>query len=368
MEESAQIAGVIRVEAVEGTPGAGLLELWSALETPDASCAEPSPVHWNRESDAPAILLAMRQRLQMRHYSLRTEQAYVAWVWRFIRASGGRHPRQLGKQEVEAFLTQLASDQRVSAGTQNQALAAILFLYRDVLDIDLPWMENVVRAKRSRRAPVVLSRQEVDRLLGVMSGVERLQASLLYGTGMRLMECLRLRIKDVDFARNQIVVRNGKGGKDRHVPLPLVLVVDVERQVTRSLLLHEHDLNAGFGAVWLPDALARKMPKAAIDPGWQYLFPASRRSADPRDGAVRRHHADESILQRAVKKARQQAGILKPATCHTLRHSFATHLLESGADIRTVQELLGHKDVSTTQIYTHVLQRGAGGVISPLDR
>lgn len=361
------------------------LALWDALERAqdaelalppadlaewlsDGLCTEPVQTHWRQDDDAPAVLLKLRNALRARHYSIRTEQAYVAWAWRFMRANGGLHPRHLGGEDVEAFLTQLATSGRVSAGTQNQALAALLFLYRDVLGIDLPWMDKVVRAKRTQRAPVVLSRQEVDRLLGVMHGSERLQASLLYGTGMRLMECIRLRIQDVDFQRNQIIVRFGKGGKDRHVPLPQRLKGDLEAAIERARLLHEHDLAAGFGSVWLPDALARKYPKAASEPGWQYVFPAPRRSSDPRDGVTRRHHVDESALQRAVKKARQLAGIHKPATCHTLRHSFATHLLESGADIRTVQELLGHKDVSTTQIYTHVLQRGAGGVISPLDR
>ncbi|PPU37959.1 recombinase XerD [Xanthomonas sp. CFBP 7912] len=269
-----------------------------------------------------------------------------------------------GQAEVEAFLTRLATDGRVSAGTQNQALAALLFLYREVLRIELPWMENLVRAKRPRRIPLVLSRQEVARLLAVLEGPCWLMASLLYGSGMRLMECLRLRIKDVDVARGEIVVRNGK---DRRVPLPHSLREALQWQRERALLVHAAELAAGAGRVFLPHALARKYPNADIEPGWQYLFPSVRRSQDPRSGRPGRHHVSEEILQRAVQSARQQAGIVKPATCHTLRHSFATHLLEAGHDIRTVQELLGHKDVTTTQIYTHVLGRGASAVRSPLD-
>ncbi len=324
--------------------------------------------HWRTDDDAPGILLKLRSRIKARRYSLRTEQAYVAWVWRFMRSYDGQHPRHLGRKEVEAFLTGLAVRAGVSAGTQNQALAALLFLYREVLELELPWMDSVIRAKRSQRIPVVLSRDELNRLLGVMHGMPRLQAALLYGTGMRLLEGLRLRIKDVDFDRNEITVRDGKGGKDRRVPLPQRLREELKQAIERSCLLHQHDLAEGFGEVWLPDALARKYPGAARETGWQYVFPAAQRSIDPRSGLTRRHHTDEAVLQRAVKKAREQAGIVKPATCHTLRHSFATHLLESGADIRTVQELLGHKNVSTTQIYTHVLNRGAGGVVSPLDR
>jgi integron integrase len=256
----------------------------------------------------------------------------------------------------------------VAPGTQNQALAALLFLYREVLGQQLPWMESVVRAKRPRRAPVVLSREEVTQLLAMLDGQAWLMGALLYGTGMRLMECLRLRVKDVDFARNEICVRNGKGGKDRRVPLPARLRERLADAVARVQVLHAADLRVGLGEIWLPHALARKYPSAAREPGWQYLFPSPHRSIDPVSGRERRHHVDDSVLQRAVKQARVRAGIVKPATCHTLRHSFATHLLEAGHDIRTVQELLGHKDVATTQIYTHVLNRGAGGVLSPLDR
>ena len=255
----------------------------------------------------------------------------------------------------------------MAPGTQNQALAALLFLYREVLGVELPWMENVIRAKRPRRLPVVLSAVEVRRLLAAMDGQVWLMASLLYGTGMRLMECLRLRVKDVDFARSEILVREGKGGKDRRVPLPRRLRDPLAAAVERVAVVHAADLARGLGDVWLPTALARKYPGAEREAGWQYLFPSQALSHDPRAGGLRRHHVDDSVLQRAVRSARLRAGIAKPATCHTLRHSFATHLLEAGYDIRTVQELLGHKDVSTTMIYTHVLNRGGKGVLSPLD-
>lgn len=317
---------------------------------------------------APRLLDQVRARCRVRHLSVRTERAYVGWIRRFILANGKRHPREMGGPEVEAFLTGLATRHQVAAGTQNQALAALLFLYRDVLGIELPWMDAVVRAKRPRRAPVVLSVEEVQRLLLAMEGRPALLASLLYGTGMRLMEAMRLRIKDVDFAQRQIVVREGKGGKDRHVPLPGRLVAGLHDEITRALHLHAVDLAAGQGAVWLPDALARKYPGAAREPGWQYVFPARQQSRDPREGVWRRHHLDESVLQRAIRTARVRIGLHKPASCHTLRHSFATHLLDAGQDIRTIQALLGHKDLSTTQIYTHVLQRGGLGVRSPLDR
>lgn len=316
----------------------------------------------------PRLLEQVRGRLRLKHYSLRTEQAYVGWIRRFILANGKRHPRELGGREVEAFLTRLATRGHVASGTQNQALAALLFLYREVLGQDLPWMDGVVRAKRPRRLPVVLTREEVRHLLAQLQGRDWLMASLLYGTGMRLMECLRLRVKDVDFQRRDIIVREGKGNKDRHVPLPQTLAAALRDQIASARLVHRADLAAGHGAVWLPHALARKYPNAAREWGWQYVFPASQRSIDPRSGAVRRHHLEEKVLQRAIKRARSAAAIHKPVTCHTLRHSFATHLLEAGHDIRTIQELLGHKDVATTQIYTHVLNRGGNGVLSPLDR
>lgn len=316
----------------------------------------------------PRLLEQVRARLRVRHYSVRTEQAYVGWIRRFILANGKRHPRELGGLEVEAFLTRLATEGHVAASTQNQALSALLFLYRDVLKLELQWMESVVRAKRPARVPTVLSRDEVTRLLALLQGRVWLVVALLYGTGMRLLECLRLRVKDVDFERGEIVVRSGKGAKDRRVPLPMRLREALQDAVARVRILHEGDVADGHGEVWLPHALARKYPNAAREIGWQYLFPSVQRSTDPRSGRVRRHHLDDSVPQRAIRAARLQARIDKPATCHTLRHSFATHLLEAGHDIRTVQELLGHKDVATTQIYTHVLNRGAGGVLSPLDR
>jgi integron integrase len=316
---------------------------------------------------SPKLLDQVRSRLRVKHYSLRTEQAYVGWIRRFILANDKRHPRDMGGAEVEAFLTDLAVHGHVAAGTQNQALSALLFLYREVLGAELPWMESVVRAKRPRRLPVVLTQDEVRRLLACLEGGNWLMASLLYGTGMRLMECLRLRVKDVDFERREILVRAGKGNKDRHVPLPDRLHDGLGVQVERARVQHEQDMAAGNGATVLPYALARKYPHAEREFGWQFVFPSHSLSRDPRSGRIARHHVDESVLQRAVKAARYRAGIRKPATCHTLRHSFATHLIESGSDIRTVQELLGHKDVKTTQIYTHVLNRGGLGVRSPLD-
>lgn len=315
----------------------------------------------------PRLLDQVRARIRAKHYSLRTEQAYVAWVRRFILANGKRHPREMGAAEVEAFLSDLAVRGRVAAGTQNQALAALLFLYREVLGIELPWMESIVRAKRPRRLPVVLSRDEVRRLLAGMEGQTGLVAALLYGSGMRVTECVRLRIKDVDFARSDILVRHGKGGKDRAVPLPRRLREALRRQVERARLQHQKDLAAGFGRTVLPYALARKYPHADREPGWQFVFPARGISRDPRSGREARHHLHVSTVQRAVTAARRLAAIDKPASCHTLRHSFATHLLDGGTDIRTIQELLGHKDVSTTMIYTHIVQRGASGVLSPLD-
>lgn len=316
----------------------------------------------------PRLLEEVRSRLRLKHYSLRTEQAYVYWIRRYIRASGRRHPRELDGVAVETFLSTLATRDHVAASTQNQALSALLFLYREVLGVKLPRLDEVVRAKRPRRLPVVLAKGEVARLLRELAGREWLMASLLYGSGLRLMECLRLRVKDVDFARNEITVRNGKGNKDRKTVLPASLREALLRQVDEARVQHGRDLDAGFGAVSLPHALARKYPKAPSEFAWQYLFPAARRGVDPRDGREKRHHIDEKVLQRAVASAAKRAGIDKPVTPHVLRHSFATHLLEAGQDIRTVQELLGHKDVATTQIYTHVLNRGAGGVLSPLDR
>lgn len=316
----------------------------------------------------PRLLDEVRGRLRFKHYSLRTEQAYVGWIRRFILANGKRHPRDMGAAEVEQFLSNLAVRRAVAASTQNQALSALLFLYREVLNVDLPWMENVIRARRPRRLPVVLSQAEARRLLTAMDGRPWLLASLLYGTGMRLMECLRLRVKDVDFARTEITVRDGKGGKDRRTMLPRSLVEPLRREIERARLLHQQDLAAGFGATRLPHTLARKYPRAAREFAWQFVFPSIRRSLDHLDGTEHRRHFDDAILARAIKAARRRAGIDKPISAHTLRHSFATHLIEDGYDIRTVQELLGHKAVSTTQIYVHVLNRGGRGVQSPLDR
>lgn len=320
------------------------------------------------EPQKPRLLEQVRRRLRAKHYSLRTEQAYVYWIRRFIIANGKRHPRLMGAPEVEAFLSHLANVGKVSASTQNQALSAVLFLYRQVLGIELPWMEGVTRAKRPRRLPAVLSVAEVQEVLARMEGRPWLIASLLYGTGLRLMECLRLRVQDVDFRRNEILVRGGKGGKDRRTMLPRSLVEPLQREIERARLLHQADLAAGFGVASLPHALARKYPSAPREFVWQYVFPSVQRSIDPRDGIERRHHFDDGVLSRALKAACRKAGIEKPVSAHTLRHSFATHLLEAGYDIRTIQELLGHKDVATTQIYTHVLNRGGAGVLSPLDR
>ena len=315
----------------------------------------------------PKLLDQVRDRVRRLGYAKRTELSYVHWVKRYILFHGKRHPREMGKQEVEAFLTSLAVERGVAAATQNLALSAILFLYREVLAVPLPWLDDVARAKKPARLPTVLTRAEVQSLLERTDGKAGMMLRLLYGTGMRLMECARLRVKDVDFALHQITVRDGKGGKDRVTMLPRSLEMALRAHLAQVKSLHDTDLAAGYGAVWLPDALAVKYPNAAKAWGWQYVFPAAGFSTDPRGGARRRHHVDEKQLQRQMRKAVLAAGIAKPATPHTLRHSFATHLLEGGYDIRTVQELLGHSDVSTTMIYTHVLNRGGRGVSSPLD-
>ena len=317
----------------------------------------------------PRLLTQVRDRLRLKHYSLRTETAYVGWIKRYIHFHGKRHPRDLGKADVEAFLTSLAVERNVSAATQAQALSALLFLYGEVLGIDLPWLDEITRAKKPARLPTVLTREEASALLERIGDTElNLIASLLYGSGMRLLEGVRLRVKDVDLARNEIVVRDGKGGKDRVTMVPQRLIEPLRAQIAKARQVHESDLAHGRGEVWLPHALAVKYPNAARAIGWQYVFPAAGFSVDPRSGAERRHHIDEKRVQRAVKAAAQKAGIVKPVSPHTLRHSFATHLLEGGYDIRTVQELLGHADVSTTMIYTHVLNKGGRGVTSPLDR
>ena len=318
--------------------------------------------------DPRRLLDRVRERIRFKHYSIRTEQAYVDWIRRFVRFHGNRHPSELGQGDIERFLTWLAVDGKVAASTQNQAQSALLFLYREVLASELPWLDGAVRAKASRRLPVVLTPEEVERLIGRLRGTHRLFAGLLYGTGMRIMEAGRLRVKDVDFARNEILIRDGKGAKDRITMLPRRIAPALRRHLAAVQQLHQTDLDEGYGAVWLPTALERKYPAAAREWAWQYVFPADRRSIDPRSGATRRHHMSDQSFQRALRQALRDAGIAKPATPHTLRHAFATHLLESGHDIRTVQELLGHSDVSTTMIYTHVLNRGGRGVVSPLDR
>jgi integron integrase len=315
----------------------------------------------------PRLLDQVRDKIRLKHYSIRTEQAYLDWIKRFILFHGKRHPENLGSAEVEQFLTHLAVERKVAASTQNQALNAIVFLYTEVLGRELGWLDNMERAKRPARLPVVLTATEVRALLVRLEGHHWLMASLLYGAGLRLMECVRLRVKDIDFEYTQITVRDGKGDKDRVTMLPGSLVTSLKTHLEKVKALHEQDLQGGFGEVYLPFALARKYPRAGREWGWQYVFPASQRSSDPRSDKERRHHIAEQALQRAIKKAVREAGIAKPASCHALRHSFATHLLQSGYDIRTVQELLGHKDVSTTMIYTHVLNRGGKGVRSPLD-
>lgn len=315
----------------------------------------------------PKLLDAVRDRIRAKHYSFRTEQQYLAWIRRFILFNDKRHPRDMSAPEVERFLTHLAIECHVSASTQNQALAAVLFLYRHVLEIELPWVENIVRARMPQRVPVVLPRREVQALLAELDGPVHLVAQLLYGSGLRLMEALRLRVKDVDFEYSQVVVRDGKGQKDRVTILPDGVQPPLRVHLRAVHEQHRHALQRGYGGVELPFALADKYPNAQTDWGWQYVFPALRPSRDPRAGTVRRHHLHEASVQRAIKRAARCIGILKPVGPHTLRHCFATHLLERGYDIRTVQELMGHADVRTTQIYTHVMKKGAGAVKSPLD-
>jgi integron integrase len=326
-----------------------------------------APLKASPAAAQPKLLDRLRHAIRLRHYSIRTEEAYVNWARRFIVFHNKRHPDDMGPAEVGAFLTHLAVDGKVAASTQNQALNAIVFLYRDVLRRELGSVQEVVRAKRPPKLPVVLTVSEVKQVLEQLDGTTRLMAGLLYGSGLRLMECLRLRVKDVDFTYRQITVRDGKGAKDRVTMLPESLMAPLQAHLARVEALHQADLAAGRGDVYLPFALARKYPNASREWGWQYVFPAVKPSVDPRSGAFRRHHAAESVLQRAVKTAVRASGVNKPANCHTFRHSFATHLLANGSDIRTVQELLGHQDVSTTMIYTHVLNRGGQGVKSPLD-
>ncbi len=315
----------------------------------------------------PRLLDSVRAAIRLRHYSHRTERAYVDWIRRFVLFHGKRHPREMGATEITQFLSHLANEREVTAATQSQALAALLFLYKQVLKADLPWIGDVVRARRPKRLPTVLRQDEVQRVLANLSDVHWIIGSVLYGSGLRLLEALRLRIKDVDFYHRRITVRQGKGAKDRVTVLPRSLVQPLQAHLSRVRTLHDQAMRLGYGGVELPHALARKYPRAPVDWAWQYVFPATRPSVDPRTGARRRHHITEDSVQRQVRNAARRAGLAKPVSPHTFRHSFATHLLENGYDIRTVQELLGHKDVSTTQIYTHVMAPGTNAVRSPLD-
>ncbi len=326
--------------------------------------ANPAPAG----SAGPRLLDRVRERIRYRHYSLRTERTYAEWVRRYIRYHGNRHPRDLGADHVIAFLSSLANDRNVAAATQNQALAAVLFLYKEVLGIELPWMDGIARAKRPRRLPVVLTHAEAHALLALMEGTHALMARLMYGTGMRLTECLSLRVKDVELVRHEVIVRQGKGGKDRITVFPRTLVDSMASHLRHVRDLFRADRNAGIAGVELPHAYEVKNPSAGTSWAWHWVFPQDHLSIDPRSGVRRRHHVYDQTFQRALKRAARQSGIVKPISSHTLRHSFATHLMEAGYDIRTVQELLGHKDVSTTMIYTHVLNRGGRGVVSPLDR
>ena len=321
----------------------------------------------NPPANKPKLLDQVRDVIRRKHYSIRTEQAYVDWIRRFILYHRKRHPSEMAEEEVAKFLTHLARDLDVAPSTQNQALSALLFLYKEVLKHEIGWLEKVDRAKRPPKVPVVLSRAEMKRVFAHLHGMPKLMAGLLYGSGLRLMECVRLRVKDIDFELAQITVRDAKGGKDRVTMLPINLAEPLQRHLRQMKARHEQDLEDGFGSVHMPFALSRKFTNAAREWAWQYVFPSSRISIDPRTGRKQRHHMAEGILQSALKRAVDAAGIVKRANCHSLRHSFATHLLTRGYDIRTVQELLGHKDVSTTMIYTHVLNKPGIGVKSPLD-
>jgi integron integrase len=315
----------------------------------------------------PRLLDRVRAALRTRHYSIRTEKAYVGWIRRFILFHGKRHPDEMGEVEIGTYLSRLASESKVSASTQNQALSALLFLYQEVLGRKVEWLGDLVHAKRPATVPVVLNRAEARALLERLEGPPWLVAALLYGGGLRLLEALQLRVKDIDFDRRELIVRRGKGQKDRRTVLSGALIDPLRSHLATVRIQHGDDLDRGLGAVALPEAIARKYPSAPREWSWQWVFPATRTYADRETGEILRHHLHESVIQRAVRTAAAAAGITKPTTPHTLRHTFATHLLDSGYDIRTIQELMGHKDVSTTMIYTHVLNRGAGGVRSPLD-
>lgn len=313
------------------------------------------------------LLSRIREEIRRRNYSYRTEKAYIQWIVRFIKFHEMTHPEKLGEEQIVAFLNWLARERNVAASTQNQALCAIIFMYKHILDIPLGDLDNLKRAKESTYLPVVLSHKEVQRVLSHMKGLTRLMVQLLYGSGLRQSECLRLRVKDLDFEFNQLWVRNGKGKKDRTTVMPAAVEENLKNQIKRVALLHKKDKKKGFGAVVLPNALSEKYPHLVTSLGWQYLFPSSRRSRDPRSGVTQRYHRSSSYLHKAIKKAVRQTNITKKVSSHTFRHSFATRLLQNGYDIRTVQELLGHKNVKTTQIYTHVLKKGGKGVKSPLD-
>ena len=315
----------------------------------------------------PKLLDQVRQAIRTRHYSYMTEKAYIGWIKRFIFFHNKRHPAEMGEAEIGRFLSSLATESHVSASTQNQALNALLFLYQEILHLKIGFIDGVIRAQRPKRLPVVLTKDEVRKILGGLNGKPWIMTMFLYGAGLRLMECCRLRIKDIEFSQNQIVVRAGKGNKDRHTMLPAAVKDVLHHHLQDVKRLHNEDLQKGLGRVVLPNALDRKYPNADQEWGWQWVFPATSHYTDRITGKKHRHHLHESVLQKAFKEARIKAGIFKPAGCHSLRHSFATHLLEEGYDIRTVQELLGHNDVSTTMIYTHVLNRGGKGVRSPAD-
>ena len=341
-------------------PAANRLSPGGAFRPPSAA---PAPA----ATAQPRLLDQMREALRSRHYSRRTEQSYCHWVRRFVLFHRLRHPSELAEPEINAFLTHLAVKESVSASTQNQALSALLFLYRHVIGREVGDLGELIRARRPLRVPVVMTRDEVKAVLAQMSGDRWLMASLMYGAGLRLTECLSPRVQDIDFGRNEITVRAGKGNKDRRTMLPDSLKRPLEQHLSAVKRIHEHDLADGWGRVLMPDALDRKYPNAPTDWRWQWVFPQANRWRNAKTGQQGRHHIDEALLQRAVRDAVTRAGLTKRATCHTFRHSFATHLLEAGYDIRTVQELLGHSDVKTTMIYTHVLNRGPAGVRSPVD-
>ena len=322
---------------------------------------------WRQIMSKLKLLDMVINQIRLKHYSIRTEESYVSWIKRFILFHNKQHPKKMGEEEVERFLSHLAVNRKVSASTQNQALSAILFLYKNVLKKELKFIKNTVSAKRHRHIPVVFTREEIEKIFTHLKGTPWLVANLLYGSGLRLMESIRLRIQDINFDYNQIIVRSGKGEKDRKTILPLSLKSSLKMQLEKVKIIHAEDIRDGFCDVFLPYALSKKYQNASKEFGWQWVFPSSRRSIDPRTGIERRHHINETVIQRAVKNAIHEASINKNGSCHTFRHSFATHLLENGYDIRTIQKLLGHKDVRTTMIYTHVINRGNLGVKSPLD-